>query len=91
MYNKYGDVSRSWNCTDIACTCEGEYCSGHTLTVSIEGTSPKLSPFFDCRIYGNTVKYEKDDGGRTGLYEIAIIRKQGKTTVRCHCSLINHT
>ena len=78
MYNGDGDVSRSWTCPDSDCTCEGSLCDELTLTVSTEGTAPDLSPFFDCTFYGNTVKYEKNDGGQTGVYEIAIIAKPGK-------------
>ena len=78
MYNGDGDVSRSWTCPDNDCTCEGSLCDELTLTVSTEGTAPDLSPFFDCTFYGNTVKYEKNDGGQTGVYEIAIIRRPGE-------------
>ena len=77
VYNSDGDVSRSWTCTTSDCTCAGTKCSDYTLTVSTEGTAPDLSPFYDCSVYGNTVKYEKNDGGKTGVYEIAIIRKPG--------------
>ena len=84
MYNSDGDVIRSWNCTDSDCTCEGAACSAYTLTVSTEGTAPKLSPFFDCSIYGNMVKYVRNDGKQMGAYEIAIIRKPGRITSKCH-------
>ena len=77
VYNSDGDVSRSWTCADSDCTCTGKRCSEYTLTVSTEGAEPELSPFFDCSFYGNTVKYEKNDGGQTGVFEIAIIRKPG--------------
>ena len=88
VYDINGDVTRSWTCTDSDCTCEGEKCDDFTLTVSTEGKTPDLSPFFDCSVYGNTVKYEKNDGGQTGVYEIAIIRKPGRTTdIIAHLSI----
>ena len=80
VYKTDGTEVRTWTCTTNDCTCVGDYCSDYTLTVSTEGTAPDLSPFFDCSFYGNTVKYERNDGGHTGVYEIAIIRKPGRTT-----------
>ena len=80
VYKTDGTEVRAWTCTDSYCTCEGAACSDYTLTVSTEGTAPDLSPFFDCSFYGNTVKYERNDGGHTGVYEIAIIRKPGRIT-----------
>ncbi|KAL5270945.1 hypothetical protein ACHWQZ_G001565 [Mnemiopsis leidyi] len=77
MYDKNGDESRSWTCTASQCTCEGTRCSDFTLTVSTEGAALDLSPFFDCTFYGNTVKYERNDGKQTGVHEIVIIRKPG--------------
>ena len=78
VYNGDGDVSRSWTCTTSDCTCVGSLCDDFTLTVSTEGTAPDLSPFFNCNIYGDTVKYESNHGKQMGAYEIAIIRKPGK-------------
>ncbi|KAL5270976.1 hypothetical protein ACHWQZ_G001580 [Mnemiopsis leidyi] len=77
VYKSDKTKARSWTCTHNQCTCEGTGCSDFTLTVSTEGAAPDLSPFFDCTSYGNTVKYERNDGKQTGVYEIAIIRKPG--------------
>ena len=81
VYKSDKTKARSWTCTHNQCTCEGTGCSDFTLTVSTEGAAPDLSPFFDCTSYGNTVKYERNDGKQTGVYEIAIIRKPGTITV----------
>ena len=80
VYKTDETEARSWTCTDSDCTCEGAACSDYTLTVSTEGAAPDLSPFFDCSFYGNTVKYERNDGGHTGVYEITIIGKPGRIT-----------
>ena len=89
MYKTDKTEVRSWTCTDSDCTCEGAACSAYTLTVSTEGIEPDLSPFFDCSVYGNTVKYERNDGGQTGVYEVAIIGKPGRMTDLYYCPLIN--
>ena len=80
VYHQSGDVSRSWTCSDSDCTCEGSLCDELTLTVSTEGAAPDSdpSPFFNCSVYGDTVKYESNHGKQMGAYEIAIIRKPGK-------------
>ena len=77
-YNIDGTPHRTWTCTDTDCNnCEGDYCNYFTLTVSTEGAVSDLSPVSDCK-YGDTVKLERIDGSRFGLYEIAIVGKSGK-------------
>ena len=89
VYKTDGTEVRTWTCTDSDCTCVGDYCSAYTLTVSTEGTAPDLSPFFNCNIYGNMVKYERNDGDKTGVHEVAIIAKPGRITDLYYCPLIN--
>ena len=88
LINKVG-IYRSWTCTTSDCFCKGDRCDDYTLTVSTEGTAPDLSPFFNCNFYGDTMKYERNDGEQTGVYEIAIIAKPGRTTDLYYCPLIN--
>ena len=76
VYKSDKSIARSWTCTASQCTCEGTWCSDYTLTVSTE-TDPDVATLMcptvpTCR-YLDTVKYERNDGGEMGVFEIAII------------------
>ena len=73
-----GAPSGTWTCTKDDCSnCEGNWCSLYTMTVSTEGAVSDLSPVSDCK-YGDTVKVQRTGGSTIGMFEIAVIRKEGK-------------
>ena len=76
VYGIDGEIARFWTCTTSDCTCEGNKCDEYTLTVSTETdgeTTTYMCPTVsDCR-YMDTVKYEKNDGKKMGVFDIAII------------------
>ena len=74
-----GSYARTWTCSDADCSiCDFGGCSKVTVTVSTEGAYPDiLAPTLDCK-YGDTLKLERgDDKTELGLWEIAVISKQG--------------
>ena len=72
-----GDSSGTWTCSKDDCSkCEGSWCSLNTMAVSTEGAVSDLSPVSDCR-YGDTVEVRRNGGGAIGMFEIAVIGKEG--------------
>ena len=74
-----GGYARTWTCSDADCSiCDYSKCSKVTVTVSTEGAYPDiLASTSDCK-YGDTLKLERgDDRTELGLWEIAVISKQG--------------
>ena len=78
-FNTDGSYYNTWTCLKNDCSCEGPVCHLITLAVSAEESVSDLPSVSDCK-YGDTVKFERPDGGGMNVFESAIVGKpaQGK-------------
>ena len=85
-YNGRGASFHTWTCSKIDCSsCEGKYCSTHSITVYTEGvTLVKLPSVSDCR-YGNRVKLERQGSNPFAVKEIAITEKGEEILAHLSC------
>ena len=70
----------TWTCTNSDCSnCVGQSCQRFPLTVTSEkAAADNLPPVSNCK-YGDTVTLTEINGGYIGVWEIAVIGKQGET------------
>ena len=75
-YGSTGDPIFTYTCTSSNCST-GNGGNVYSLTTSAERTSSYLPLIADCK-YVDTVKLQEDIGFGIGVYEVAIIGKQGE-------------
>ena len=78
-----GSYYNTWTCSENDCGCEGPVCIVIILIISTEVAVSDLPSISDCK-YGDTVKFERPDGGGMNIFELAIVGKaaQGKFRIQ---------
>ena len=84
VFEVTGSIAHSWTCYPSQCTCGGADCGDYNLDASTETDKSEVQlmcPTVSSCKYLDTVKYEREDGGQMGAFEIAIVGKSGKKFV----------